>query len=95
MNDDYDMQEVSSTLKNEIMNMTFYTEQEQKYYPVIPVWYSKACVWTGGDQCPTEDLPGGTGNSSHTGTGAVQMISPKLLYLEEQWLWTIHLLLSS
>lgn len=56
-------------------NMTFYIDQEQKYYPVIPVWYSKTSVWTRGDQCSTEDLPGGTGNSSHTGTGAFQIIS--------------------
>lgn len=55
--------------------MTFYIDQEQKYYPVIPVWYSKTSVWTRGDQCSTEDLPGGTGNSSHTGTGAFQIIS--------------------
>lgn len=55
--------------------MTFYIDQEQKYYTVIPVWYSKTSVWTRGDQCSTEDLPGGTGNSSHTGTGAVQIIS--------------------
>lgn len=58
------------TLKNEIIWLNFYIEQEQKYYPVIPVWYSKACVWTWGDQCSTEDLSRGTGNSSHTGTGA-------------------------
>lgn len=56
-------------------NMTFYIDQEQKYYPVITVWYSKTSVWTRGDQCSTEDLPGGTGNSSHTGTGAFQIIS--------------------
>lgn len=55
--------------------MTFYIDQEQKYYPVIPVWYSKTSVWTRGDQCSSEDLPGGTGNSSHTGTGAFQIIS--------------------
>lgn len=55
--------------------MTFYIDQEQKYYPVITVWYSKTSVWTGGDQCSTEDLPGGTGNSSHTGTGVFQIIS--------------------
>lgn len=58
-------------------NMTFYIDQEQKYYPVITVWYSKTSVWTRGDQCSTEDLPGGTGNSSHTGTGAFQIIPIK------------------
>lgn len=69
------MQEVSWNPKKKWKNMTFYIDQEQKYYPVIPVWYSKTSVWTRGDQCSTEDLPGGTGNSSHTGTGAFQIIS--------------------